>query len=215
MESGITTHVARHYAIRMAVLGVVCIVFGLWGTYDLFVKIPAEEARADRFDAVNSRLDELQRTRADRGALSDAEVAEAEELERELQSYDGTPDRPSRFDRLVQILAMSCLLGAPYFFWVLSRSRRTVYQLEPDGTLVLPDGEKWPQASIHDLDMSRWMSKSVAVVIHADGRRLKLDDYVHAGVDKIVGRLAARLHPGRWTEDARRIDPGSDAAKPS
>ena len=49
------------------------------------------------------------------------------------------------------------------------------------------------------------MAKSVAAVEHRDGRRIKLDDYVHKDLHLIVGSIASRLHPEDWDDDAKPV----------
>ncbi|MHC5004658.1 MAG: hypothetical protein ACYTJ0_16210 [Planctomycetota bacterium] len=200
----ITTKVARHYAVRMTVIGALCVLFGVWGAWDLFVKIPREEEAHRQFTQLNAELAELEDLGAAR--LTAAQRQRYQEIQAELARFGGeTPEAPSKFDRLVQVLAMSCILFAPYFFWTLAAARKRTFRLEDDGALVLSD-RRWERDDIRDIDMSRWMAKSIAVVEHRDGRRVKLDDYVYQGADAVVGAIASRLHPAQWDEQARRID---------
>ena len=66
---------------------------------------------------------------------------------------------------------------------------------------------------IFDIDMGRWMAKSVAWVVHADGRRLKLDDYLHRNVHLIVGALASERYPDEWDAEAKRVGAGEEAGE--
>ncbi|MHC4989417.1 MAG: hypothetical protein ACYTGC_00410 [Planctomycetota bacterium] len=199
----ISTTVAKHYAVRMIAVAIFCAGFGIWGAYDYFVKIPRQVERADRFEKLTGRQSDLEALASD-GTITSAERDEYSANEKELASEFGgdTPSRPGKFDRITQIIAMSCLLGAPYFFWMFATARRQVYRLEDDGTLLGP-GMSWAADDIVDIDMDRWMAKSVAFVVHRDGRRLKLDDYIHRDMHLIVGRLATRFHPDQWHEDGK------------
>ncbi len=47
------------------------------------------------------------------------------------------------------------------------------------------------------------MAKSVAWVVNRDGTRVKLDDYKFKNLHLIVGRIAHRLTPEAWDEEAR------------
>jgi len=111
---------------------------------------------------------------------------------------------PGRFDRTTQWMFILCLPFAPYFLWGLVRARRHAYRLDDDGTLHTPD-QTWTAEEIADVDMSRWMAKSVAWVVHTDGRRIKLDDYVYRNVHLIAGALASARYPEQWDAEARKV----------
>ena len=83
----------------------------------------------------------------------------------------------------------------------------TLSREEPDGTLHLPQGA-WPQDQIADIDMSRWMAKSIVYVVHTQGTRVKLDDYKHRNLHLIIGGIASRLHPKAWDAEAKQIKAG-------
>jgi len=122
----------------------------------------------------------------------------------QLINAAGTPEQPSMFDRLAQSVFMFCLPLAAYFLWRFMKVRRCVYRLEEDGALEFPDG-RWRADDIADIDMSDWIAKSVAWLVHRDGSRLKLDDYLYGDLFRIVGALAARFYPEVWTEEAKRV----------
>jgi len=117
---------------------------------------------------------------------------------------------PSKFDRLTQWFFILCLPFAPWYAWTFVRELRTVHALEEDGAFVGPHG-RWERDEIADVDMSEWMRRSVAWVVHEDGQREKLDDYVHRGVDAIVGSIAHRLHPEAWTPEAKPVKKDEEA----
>ena len=114
----------------------------------------------------------------------------------------GQVTAPGKYDRLTQWAFIACLPCAPYFFWMYFVTRRRRYTLDDDGTLHTPAGT-WPADELADIDMNRWMAKSIAWVIHRDGARVKLDDYKFKGLHQIVGAIASRLYPDDWDENAR------------
>jgi hypothetical protein len=114
----------------------------------------------------------------------------------------GTVAAPAKYDRIMQWLFIACLPLVPYFLWTVAQTHRRRHALDDDGTLHTPQGA-WGAHEIADVDMSRWMAKSIATVIHRDGSRVRLDDYKHRNMHLIVGALASRLHPEAWTADAR------------
>jgi hypothetical protein len=125
----------------------------------------------------------------------------------------GGVKKPNKFDRITQWLFILCLPAVPYLAWQWMRARRQSYRLDDAGTLSGP-GFSWARDEIADIDMSRWMSKSVASVVHRDGSCAKLDDYVHRNTHLIVGAVASRLHPDAWTVEARRKDDTTDVPIP-
>ena len=69
-------------------------------------------------------------------------------------------------------------------------------------------------SEISDIDMSRWMSKSVAKIVHTDGRTVTVDDYVHQDADQIIGAIAHRLRPEEWTDHAKAVESNSPSEEP-
>ncbi len=117
----------------------------------------------------------------------------------------GPVTAPAKYDRIMQWGFISCLPFVPYFLWGFVVARRKVYELDDNDTLHMPDGA-WKADQIADIDMSRWMAKSIAYVVHSDGTRVKLDDYKHQSLHLIIGAVASRLYPGRWDAEANAID---------
>jgi hypothetical protein len=119
---------------------------------------------------------------------------------------------PAKLDMATQWLFILCLPFAPYYAWSLMRARRRVYTLDEEGTLHAPEGT-WSRGDIGDIEMDRWMAKSIATVVHSDGeRRIKLDDYVHRNMHLIVGKLASERYPDEWQPDARRVGSSDEQA---
>ncbi len=119
---------------------------------------------------------------------------------------------PSQLDRATQWAFILCLPCAPWMLWMLFATRRQVYRLDDDGTLTAPEGT-WPAQDIADIDMGRWMAKSIAWVVHRDGARIKLDDYRFRDLHLVVGAIAARLHPDLWSAEAKPL--GKDSGDPA
>ncbi len=118
--------------------------------------------------------------------------------------------QPSTYDRPTQWLFILCLPFVPWALWVYFRTKARVYQLDDDGTLHLPGDGTWSQDEVAEINMDRWMSKSVAEVVHSDGRRVELDDYKHKDLHLIVGAIASRLYPEQWTDEAKPVNRNSD-----
>lgn len=125
--------------------------------------------------------------------------------ERNLSLYEDAQE-PSVYDRPVQWLFILSLLFVPYYAWVLLNFTPRKYWIDENGTLHMPEGT-WKQDEISDIDMSRWMAKSTAWVVHVDGSRVKLDAYIYKNLHLIIGNIAHGLYPESWEIDARRIKP--------
>ena len=117
----------------------------------------------------------------------------------------GAIEKPHKYDRIMKgLVFLPCLPFFPYFLWVYYRTKRQVFELTDDGTLHSKAGE-WPADSIADIDMSKWMSKSIAHVVHTDGTRLLLDDFKHRNLFLIIGAIASRLYPKDWDDQAKQV----------
>ena len=183
--------------------------------------LPAAEqqaATAPNTDAPTSRMNWLRaeaamvqgiRNPIRAGAISDRLRTGLQQAEVQLALY-GETEQPSEYDRPVQWLFILCLPFVPWYIWNVIRNRRHVYRLNADGSLDLP-GERWSSDDIADIDMGRWMRTSKAWLVHVDGRRVLLDDYVFKGVHRIVGVLASQRHPDTWTDEARPVKKQADA----
>jgi hypothetical protein len=201
------------------VYAVLCGGLALWGAWDYWVTIPRAEADAIRFEeasAVHQQLAEVSQSRS----LDDAERAAFLDAEEVLNEFkDEPPVKPAAYDRAVQLwlYMVGCgVLGTPAFLWnliVLPRQARQ-WRLDDDGSLHTPTGT-FAANEIAEIDMSRWMAKSIATVKAADGREAKLDDYKFRGMHLIVGALASRFHPEEWTEEARMKTPPAEEASPA
>ncbi len=119
--------------------------------------------------------------------------------------------KPETYDRVIKgLIFIPCLPFGLYMLGALAIKNRKHYRLDKEGNLHLPGGETWNRDDIQDINMNKWMSKSIARPQHADGREVKLDDYIHQDMHLIVGGLAHRFHPDQWHEDARKVKTEDD-----
>ena len=221
----IATKPSRSYVARAIFIVVLCAGFSVWGAYDLWVAIPARTQVAQRYGELKKRMDELDASRqssAVRGEQpTQAEIDEYTRINDELNAIapgGQMPSPPSKFDHVVQWIYIACGPFAIVPALSLLRLRRQRYQLDEAGTLhfqgdpALGDGA-WKTTEIADIDMHRWMAKSIAWVVPMSGERLKLDAYQHTNLDQIIGSIASRLHPEAWQPDARPVKKTADAAE--
>ena len=179
---------------------------GFLGGDDAKGEVMLRQVIQEEPESINARM-VVARQCAERG-----EHQEAYELAKDGVNRTADVSSPGKFDRATQWMFILCLPFAPYYTWSLLAAKRRVYRLDADGTLHAPEGT-WTKEEIADIDMGRWMSKSIAHVVHSDGRRIKLDDYVYRNVHLIVGAIASKRYPEEWATDARRI-PSERPASP-
>ncbi len=210
----ITTTIARYFGWQRLIMGVLCLGFSLWGAYDLLVTIPRRVRERAAYESNDKLRSELEAKVESGHSLTEQETADylAAKEQEKVFAEKGVPAPVAAFDRVTQWLFISCALFAPYFFLDYIRTKRRVYRLDDDGTLHLPEGT-WSASEIADIDMSRWMAKSMAWVVHADGRRVLLDDYKHRNLHLIIGSIASRMYPEAWTAEAKIVKPEEPAAE--
>ena len=195
---------------------VLCGGLGVWGGYDYWVRIPNEEREFAEFNEIKNAKEALE-AKAQSGStpLSPNEIAEYERRKAQFLAYaDGAPAPVPAYDPLLQLWVyfVGCgLIGAPWTAWLLLRLRKRRAELNDAGDLTV-DGTTLERRSIVGIDMSRWMSKSIATIEGASGKRLAVDDYLLKDAHLIIGRIAHEFHPEQWNEDATKVRPPEEAA---
>jgi hypothetical protein len=214
----ITSKIAPLYGGQKIFAALLCLVFGVWGIYDYAVAIPRKQVKFDHYQQLKTHLDQLdeQQSKLPPGMmLSPAAADDYKATRKELDALapgGAVPNPPSKWYRFTQWFFILSLPFFPICLWMYIKAKRQVYRLDDDGTLhfagdpVHKSGQ-WKQQEIADIDMSRWMAKSIAYVVHSDGTRLKLDAYLHKNLDLIIGAIASRLHPQDWTAEAKPVKP--------
>lgn len=132
-------------------------------------------------------------------------AAIAWELTQPVINAFGSVTPPAAFDRLIQWAFILCLPFFPWYMLIYIKASRKQYRLTEVGELHLPGNQTWPLENIAGIDMSRWMSKSIATVRHTSGRTETLDDHIYKDLHIIVGQLAHHFEPDTWNEDATMI----------
>lgn len=204
--------------IWLVAYGILSIVLGFWGAYDYWVRIPKHELDYAAFSKTKEVFDRLEKQSATK-SLSASEITEYEAAKTEIASYkDGAPEPVPAYDRPLQlwVYVIGCgVLGAPWCFWGLIKLRRQRLELDADGSLITGDrrGEiRLSQEQIKSIDMSKWMSKSIAIVHGTGGEQIKLDDYMMQNAHLIIGRIANRFEPEVWNTDGTKCKPAEEEA---
>ena len=192
---------------------VICAVLGAWGAYDYWVTIPRKEAEVAAYEVAATAAEEMEaKARAATAAPGGAQPLSVEDV----KAYEaakavvdkGKPVAPAAYDRPVQmwLYIIGCgVLGVPWFLWEWLSSASKKYRLNADGSFEF-NARSIPMEDIADIDMSKWMAKSVATIVAKDGTRMTLDDYKFKNSNLIIGGIAARLYPNDWDTDGRDLN---------
>lgn len=184
-------------------------VLGVWGAYDYWVRIPAHEREYAEFSA-NKEVFDLLEAKASATALTESEIRSYTAAKLVLQSFkDATPEPVPAYDRPLQlwVYIIGCgVVGAPWMLYAVSKLRRQRLELDNDGNITM-NGVLMKSEQIQSIDMSRWMSKSIATVHGTNGESIKIDDYLMQDAHLIVGRVAHRFAPEDWNIDGTRVKP--------
>jgi hypothetical protein len=200
---------------RDIVIAVVCAVFGIWGWYDYSVSIPRREAAFQEFVQLRDAREAFERRAEAKETLSAADQAELQRVNATLnERFREVPAEPGAFDKNVQlwVYVVGCgILGTPYAVWSLLSLRKRRFEVTEDGMLRTPEGS-CPIDEVRDIDMSRWMSKSIATATLANGATSLMDDYKYKYTHLIVGAIAHRLYPDQWTPEAKVVKRKAEAS---
>ncbi len=180
------------YRWRLALVGAMVTIFGLWFLYDAAVGYPSMRGHYEVFHRLTVEKEDFDAWRA---------YATEHKLDDPLPAKYNKSDT----DILVQwVLGGLCLpVGLLFLFnWIRSGS----WWVASDGvTLTTSWGQTVPFDSIRSVDVSRWRTKGIAVVHYEhDGRpgRLTLDDwkFLRKPTTEIYKQVDARLNPPSSTE---------------
>ncbi|MCE9620678.1 MAG: hypothetical protein K8R92_12325 [Planctomycetes bacterium] len=213
---------------RNAIFAFLCLVFGVWGYYDWAVKIPNLEADCIAIDSAKEEIKKFE-TMAATAPLNQSDTARyvaAKKTVEEINSRNaGPPVKPSPLDRPMQmwLYVVGCgILGTPFFIWPIVKILRRQYRLDEDGTLHTPGGT-YTRDQIVEIDMRRWCAKDgdrrstwTATAVTDEGKRIVLDDHDFKNMHLIIGGIAHRLMPAKWTVEAKPVAASpNDAGAPA
>jgi hypothetical protein len=189
---------------------VICAVLGAWGAYDYWVTIPRKEAEVAAYEVAATTLEEMEaKAHAAPDGVQTLSVEEVKAYEAaKAVVAKGKPVAPAAYDRPVQLwmYIIGCgVLGVPWFLWAWLSTARNKYRLNADGSFEFNE-RALAVDEIADIDMSKWMSKSVATVVAKDGTRVTLDDYKYKNSHLIIGGIASRLYPNDWDTEGRDLN---------
>ena len=214
----IETKLANGYWVRKLILTALFFLLGLWGVYDGWYLYPKQMAEYGEYQEY-LRLDE--KRRASNGLLIGAEQTRWNELDARFASASQPKERTSSDIAVQRWGVVPVCFGLALAFavtWALSARRRYVYH--DDGSLTAPEGQ-FPAERMTGLDMTRWQSKSIALLEidggpKGGGRGVKLDAWIYAGLEDVIDALDRRFHPEEYAQQpaaSRDAAPAATAAE--
>src|SRR6185503_13665220 len=115
----ITTHISPRFAGQTLFIALICLVFGVWGIYDLKVTIPKRQKAFDDYQllkAEKKKIDDVKATMPPGVRLSPDTQAAYDTIQATMKKYspDGSElTQPAGFDWIVQWIYASGLPCAP------------------------------------------------------------------------------------------------------
>lgn len=193
-----------------------CAAFGVWGAYDYWVRIPRQEADVLEYQAALETVNRYATlgTR-DAAPLSADQDAEYQSAQATVDRFAGGAPKPvAAYDRPLQLWVYT--IGCGVIFTSLCvvsiiRTASRTFRLDDDGTLHA-GVRSVSKDDVTAIDMTRWMTKSIAKLKLHDGSTVTLDDYKYAGMHLIVGTYAHRFDPQAWNADATPVKKGAKLA---
>jgi hypothetical protein len=172
------------WLIRMGLITVLFLVFGVWGTYDALVAYPAHNAAIDQYQQILDNQGE------------DAALAFAEE-----QGWEAgqPPERYSSTDIGTQYIFMvgGFVVGLAALVWLLMNLPRKVASDEQG--LHCPGGPTIPYDAIQRIDKDQWDRKAIAIVHYEHNGKAgtcKLDDWKFRGAAQVLAEVEQKRGSG-------------------
>ncbi|MFP4143987.1 MAG: hypothetical protein ACLFV3_02485 [Phycisphaeraceae bacterium] len=168
-------NMSKGYRWRLAAIGLMCFLFGLYFLYDGWIGYPGHNAAIQESIDAREQLREEHADAPDFGLLWEQHARENDLLvdanEKQLKS---PLDITTQYIFAVILIPIGLVFG---WSWLAAGSRWVA--AEEEG-LRTSSGEFVPWDAVQSIDRSRWKTKGIAVVHYEKGGRpgrLKLDDW--------------------------------------
>lgn len=189
----------NRFLLKYLLIGGVCLGFGLWGCYDLFVKIPAKLPIAQAWEEI--KADESLKTDPDKIATAQ------DEAYKKIAKENGWPSkRPGADDSLEHLetliiwqylfIGLGFGIGLPCVIWYL-RNRGTWVESTETG-LKSSWGQELEFNQIQQFDKQKWDKKGIGVLTYEDKsgkHKFVVDDlkYKRTEMDQIVRLIESKI----------------------
>lgn len=217
----ITSTLAPRYFIRRLLLAALFIGVGVFAGYQGWVTYPAQRtAWLEYQELLALEEQQVQGQEIGGSALAPADLARLDTL-RARYTKPPRHDR-TEFDIILArwVFVPLCIPIGLFAIITVLIERRKRWVLQDDGTLVAPEGT-FPARQITGIDLVRWIDKSIAAV-HINGgprqpggRSIRLDAFIHDGIEDMVLALEQRFHPERFAAAPPPDDPPANAPAPA
>ncbi len=207
----IQSRLATGYWMRKVILTAIFFGFGCWAVYDGWVAWPRQAAAWKEYQEFQS-LENKRLAQPGETLLGD----EYRRWDALRTKYPKAPRQRSDLDVSFQrYLIVPVCFGVSALFlitWAISARRRYTYN--DDGSLIAPEGA-FRAEEMTGIDMTRWMSKSIAMLEIAGGpkgggKAVKLDAWIYAGLEEVIDTLNRRFHPEEYRTAADEEPPEAD-----
>ena len=185
--------ISNGYRWRLALIGVVCLLFAAWSAYDGFVKYPRLNDHARQYV-------EYQQDNGEGWQETWPDYAR----EHNLPEIPHPPK--GDFSMIAQYVQLAITLPIGLWFTYLFLASLNRWVASDEAGLSSSGGEQVPYDSITTLDKKRWENKGIAVVTYtADQgeRRFVIDDwkFERDPTDQILIEVEQRLQPDQIIGD--------------
>ncbi len=155
----------NRFLFKYLIIGIACLGFALWATYDAFIKYPGKMPRAEAWQKLveNESLDDEQRT----------------EQWKSIATENGwKTKRPTKKETISSIqqtivfnyglMAVTLAIAIPCIVWFLKN--RNSWIEANDQSLQNSFGQQLSLNQITKIDKAKWLKKGIAVVHYQDGQ---------------------------------------------
>lgn len=198
----VETKLATGYWMRKLILTLLFLVFGIWAVYDGWYEWPRQKSAWEEYEQFEA-LEEKRLNSPNESLFGDERTTW-----QSLRDKYKTPPRERtqmdiNFQRYILVPLCFPITALLVVTWVMSARRQ--YRFDEDGSLTAPEGT-FTSEEMTGIDMSRWMSKSIAMLeieggLKKGGSAVKLDAWIYDGTEEIIETLNRRFHPEEYTED--------------
>lgn len=183
------------FLLKYLIIGLVCVGFFLWSTYDAFVGYPSQLPRGEAWKKLldDESLDDAQRQ------SKWGEIAKEKGWSSNRPSKDEMPK--SVHEKIIWnyvFMAISLAIAVPCIFLYLSNMGTWI---EYDGSVLRNSkGQELNVSTITKIDKKRWEKKGIAIV-HYSGKEgdstFIIDDlkYERKPTDEILGDIESQVDP--------------------
>ncbi len=189
----------KKFLLKYLIIGLACLAFACWATYDAFVKYPSQKPRAQAWEDLEAQIAESEILKPEDLSPMWKQISE----ENDWDSKRPTDAHPvAALEKLILwqyvFIGIGLLVGLPCVLWYL-RNKEAWLESTADG-LRNSSGDEIKISQITKFDKARWEKKGIGV-LHYDDKGAKgtfiVDDlkYDRKTTDEIVAWIETQIKP--------------------